>query len=96
MVLNKRSSLAVGVITRKNDQRQPLRGAAFCARFSGHARTTGGVINRQHLSRAVFMVYLIEGGYYVAPANNLPHDFPVHPTAIEVKELVASLLMETT
>lgn len=42
------------------------------------------------------MVYLIEGGYYVAPANNLPHDFPVHPTAIEVKELVASLLMETT
>jgi hypothetical protein len=55
MHTSNRSSVAAGVMTRQNDQRQPLRGAAFCARFSGHAHRTDGVINRQHLSRAVFM-----------------------------------------
>lgn len=48
-----RNSVAVGVMTRHHDQRQPLRGAAFRARFSGHAHEADGLITRQHLSRAV-------------------------------------------
>lgn len=51
----KRSSLAVGVITRKNDQRQPPMGAACVAHFSGHAQHTDGVINRFRSSGAVSM-----------------------------------------
>lgn len=55
MVLNKRSSLAVGVITRKNDQRQPPMGAACVAHFSGHAQHTDGLITRFRSSGAVSM-----------------------------------------
>ena len=51
----KRSSLAVGVITRKNDQRQPPMSAACVAHFSGHAQHTDGVINRFRSSGAVSM-----------------------------------------
>ena len=51
----KRSSLAVGVITRKNDQRQSPMGAVCVAHFSGHAQHTDGVINRFRSSGTVSM-----------------------------------------